>query len=82
MANYSPTENPDVVNKVYTGSTSIDLQGYADEYQRIKEDYLRGIATAKADARKLYTDLKPIHDLGLLPSKFNTAYAQLEAFIS
>ena len=82
MADYTPTGDPNIIEKIYTGTTQIDLTQFIDRYLDIKNEYLEGIARTKADAAKLYVDLKPIFDGGLLPSGFTTQYNQLEAFIS
>ena len=81
MADYYQTGNANVISKVYTGSTQVNLSDYLQRYQDIKEEYLNGITRTKADATVLYNDLKPIYDAVWLPTGFTTQYNQLQAFV-
>ena len=82
MATYTPTGNPDIINKAYSATTTVNIRDFIDRYQQIKQDYLNAIDNAKADGQKLLDDLQPIYVAGLLPSGFTTQYNQLVAFVS
>ena len=82
MANYLETGDPNIIQKVFTGITTINLGGFISRYNEIKTQYLEDISVAKTNASKLYTDLKPIYDAGFLPTGFTTQYLQLETFVT
>lgn len=82
MADYIQTGDENIIQKIYTGTTNINLSDFIQRYQDIKQEYLDGIARTKVDATILYNDLKPIYDAGWLPSGFTTQYNQLEAFVT
>jgi hypothetical protein len=82
MAEYTATGDPNIINKTFTGTTQIDIERYVERYLEIKQDYQNNIAATKADAGKLYAELKPIYDGGLLPSGYTTQYNQLETFVT
>lgn len=55
------------------------LDKYNNEVGILREDLLYRL---KVQAASLYHDLKPIHDAGLLPSRYEDEYNQLESFIN
>lgn len=82
MANYEQTGDSNIINKIFTGTTQVNISDFIQRYQDIKQEYLEGIARTKADATVLYNDLKPIYDSGWLPTGFTTQYNQLETFVT
>lgn len=82
MADYTATGNPDIINKAFTGSTTINIQDYIIDYLRIKDEYISDNIRTKEDATILYNELKPIYDAGLLPAKYNNEFQELENFIT
>jgi hypothetical protein len=78
MATYSGTTDPNIVNKYFTGTTEINLSNYLTRFNALKDGYLE----IKESASKLYDELKPIYDAGLLPTGYTTQYNQLENFVN